>query len=190
MTKIMSSIAVITLLLNYANADETTKSFYGSLKYSNGSGKETYDFSNGGEFTENFDMSEISLGLGYILSDNSRVEFNYNTMDSGGGNDLKSFGLGYILRLNNTSFDAGSMKVTPEIGGALRYYNNNVDGIDRTALGVKLDLGLSLDVTTALEVGIGYEFQYISWEDVESYYGTESTSDVINGFKLFTRYKF
>jgi opacity protein-like surface antigen len=182
MKKIISSITVSLLLISSANAQNTT---YLSLKYANGSGTETLDYSTGYSREGKFDMSEISLGVG-LQSKSNKIELNYNVMNTD-GYDFKSYGIDYIKSINNLSFDIGKLKIKPELDMGLKYYKeiHNSNGI-----GIKLGIGVSSEISKAFEVGVGYEYQYVAWENFEGYYTNIDISDSIFDFKLFGRFKF
>jgi len=182
MKKIISLMAFSLLFANNANAEANT---YVSLKYGNGSGTETIDYTIGSRKGD-FDMSEISLGIGFITSEDNRIEINYNTMDTD-GYDFKSYGLDYIKSLNSLSFDLGKVKVKPEVDVGLKYYS---EIHNRNALGAKLGLGVVGEVSESFEMGLGYEYRYIKWESVSGYYGDIDISDEIFDFTLFGRFKF
>jgi len=182
MKKIISLMALSILFTNNVSAETNT---YVSLKYANGSGTETIEYP-GATLKSNFDMSEISLGIGLILAEDNHIELNYNTMDTD-ANDAKSFGIDYIKSLSRASFEVGKIKLKPEFDAGLKYYDkvNNTNGI-----GIRLGLGISAEVSTNFELGLGYEYQYIQWESKSTYYGDIDASDTMSDLALFGRFKF
>jgi hypothetical protein len=182
MKKVISLLALSILFTNNINAETNT---YISLKYANGSGTETIEYP-GATLKGDFDMSEISLGVGFILAEDNHIELNYNTMDTD-AHDLKSFGIDYIKSLSRASFEVGKIKLKPEFDAGLKYYDKVND---RNGIGIRLGLGISAEISTNFELGLGYEYQYIQWESKSTYYGDIDASDKIFDLALFGRFRF
>ena len=158
---------------------------YVSLKYTNGSGTETQDYSTGYSREGKFDLSEKSLGVGF-QSNSNKIELNYNIMDTD-LYDLKSYGIDYIKSIDKLSFDAGKFKIKPEFDIGLKYYK---EVNDRSGMGIKLGVGLATELSKNFELGIGYEYQYIKWETLDGYYTDIDTSASLFDFMIFGRVKF
>jgi len=194
MKKVVRGIIVLSLVSSIVSAGD----YYGGVDFGFGKGSE--EWKQTGTTTTNFDFSNTAYGLhvGYKFSENSMIESSFKllTFDFKESRlpdeDGTQFGVDYLYTFNNIE-----EKLKPYLGIGLTsntkditIQNLNENSID--GLGVKLRGGVYYSLTPKLDLGVEFNYNFISWAEVKDTRDNSilDISSTFYGLGLNANYKF